>query len=283
MAVALAAMIDGLWLRATLSGRNETDSATARAMPPPSSTARSRAMLQGRLRRRPGNRRRASCRSRNHIGGGLGRRRPARPSRRSIRRPARCWPRSRSPASRGRARGRRGQGRAAGWARDDRRRARPHPAGAPPISCARATTSWRGSRPATPASRSRRPSPSTSSPAPTASNISPASPAALAGEHIDLGPAAFGYTRREPLGVVAGIGAWNYPLQIACWKAAPALACGNAMIFKPAELTPLTRRQARRDLHARPALPDGVFNVVQGFAETGRAADRAIPTSPRSR
>ena len=62
----------------------------------------------------------------------------------------------------------------------------------------------------------------------------------LSGEHIDLGPQAFGYTRREPLGVVAGIGAWNYPLQIACWKAAPALACGNAMIFKPAELTPFT-------------------------------------------
>ena len=62
----------------------------------------------------------------------------------------------------------------------------------------------------------------------------------LSGEHIDLGAQAFGYTRREPLGVVAGIGAWNYPLQIACWKAAPALACGNAMIFKPAELTPFT-------------------------------------------
>ena len=56
----------------------------------------------------------------------------------------------------------------------------------------------------------------------------------LSGEHINLGTQAFGYTRREPLGVVAGIGAWNYPLQIACWKAAPALACGNAMLFKPA-------------------------------------------------
>jgi betaine-aldehyde dehydrogenase len=62
----------------------------------------------------------------------------------------------------------------------------------------------------------------------------------IAGEHHDLGSGAFGYTRREPLGVVAGIGAWNYPIQIACWKSAPALACGNAMIFKPAELTPLT-------------------------------------------
>jgi betaine-aldehyde dehydrogenase len=51
---------------------------------------------------------------------------------------------------------------------------------------------------------------------------------------------AFVYTRREPLGVVAGIGAWNYPIQIALWKSAPALAAGNAMIFKPSEVTPLT-------------------------------------------
>ena len=57
----------------------------------------------------------------------------------------------------------------------------------------------------------------------------------MAGEYLDLGREAFGYTRREPLGVVAGIGAWNYPLAVACWKAAPALACGNAMIFKPAK------------------------------------------------
>ena len=63
--------------------------------------------------------------------------------------------------------------------------------------------------------------------------------ASLHGEHNDLG-GDFYYTRREPLGVCAGIGAWNYPIQIACWKSAPALACGNAMIFKPAELTPLT-------------------------------------------
>ncbi len=59
------------------------------------------------------------------------------------------------------------------------------------------------------------------------------------GQHIDLG-ANWAYTRREPLGVCVGIGAWNYPIQIACWKSAPALACGNAMVFKPAELTPLT-------------------------------------------
>ena len=95
----------------------------------------------------------------------------------------------------------------------------------------------------------------------------------LSGEHIDLGGQAFGYTRREPLGVVAGIGAWNYPLQIACWKAAPALACGNAMIFKPAELTPFTAVKLQEIL-LEAGLPPGVFQVVQGFAETGRMLTR---------
>ena len=97
--------------------------------------------------------------------------------------------------------------------------------------------------------------------------------AGIAGEHLDLGPDAFGYTRREALGVVAGIGAWNYPLQIACWKAAPALACGNAMIFKPAELTPLTATALAEALREA-GLPEGVFQVVQGFAETGRLLTR---------
>lgn len=95
----------------------------------------------------------------------------------------------------------------------------------------------------------------------------------LSGEHIDLGPSAFGYTRREPLGVVAGIGAWNYPLQIACWKAAPALACGNAMIFKPAELTPFSAVKLQEILLEAGA-PAGIFQVVQGFAETGRLLTR---------
>ncbi|CAN5354965.1 betaine-aldehyde dehydrogenase [soil metagenome] len=94
--------------------------------------------------------------------------------------------------------------------------------------------------------------------------------ATIAGQHIDLGAGAFGYTRREPLGVVAGIGAWNYPLQIACWKAAPALACGNAMIFKPAEQTPLTAI-ALVEAFREAGLPEGVFQVVQGYGETGRA------------
>jgi betaine-aldehyde dehydrogenase len=97
--------------------------------------------------------------------------------------------------------------------------------------------------------------------------------AGLAGEHLDLGPAAFGYTRREPLGVVAGIGAWNYPLQIACWKSAPALACGNAMLFKPAELTPLTALKLE-EIYRAAGLPAGLFQVVQGEAETGSLLSR---------
>jgi betaine-aldehyde dehydrogenase len=97
--------------------------------------------------------------------------------------------------------------------------------------------------------------------------------AGIAGEHLDLGRAAFGYTRREPLGVVAGIGAWNYPLQIACWKSAPALACGNAMIFKPSELTPLTAVRLA-EIYAAAGLPEGVFQLVQGQAETGRLLSR---------
>jgi betaine-aldehyde dehydrogenase len=91
--------------------------------------------------------------------------------------------------------------------------------------------------------------------------------ATLTGEHIDLG-GSFAYTRREPLGVVAAIGAWNYPIQIACWKAAPALACGNAVVFKPSEVTPLSALKLAEIL-TEAGLPDGVFNVVQGFGETG--------------
>lgn len=91
--------------------------------------------------------------------------------------------------------------------------------------------------------------------------------AGIAGRHIDLG-GPFAYTRREPLGVCAGIGAWNYPMQIACWKAAPALAAGNTMVFKPSELTPLTALKLA-EIFTQAGLPDGVFNVIQGFGQTG--------------
>jgi len=78
----------------------------------------------------------------------------------------------------------------------------------------------------------------------------------------------FYYTRREPLGICAGIGAWNYPLQIACWKSAPALACGNVMIFKPSEETPLGAIKLAEIL-TQAGVPDGVFNVVQGDGRVG--------------
>jgi betaine-aldehyde dehydrogenase len=96
--------------------------------------------------------------------------------------------------------------------------------------------------------------------------------ATLHGSHHELRK-AFVYTRREPLGICAGIGAWNYPLQIACWKSAPALACGNAMIFKPAELTPTTAAKLA-EVYREAGLPDGVFNVVQGDARTGQLLTR---------
>jgi len=90
----------------------------------------------------------------------------------------------------------------------------------------------------------------------------------LQGIQQDLG-SDFYYTRREPLGVCAGIGAWNYPIQIACWKSAPALAAGNAMIFKPSEETPLTALKLA-EIYSQAGLPDGVFNVVQGDYRVGQ-------------
>lgn len=91
--------------------------------------------------------------------------------------------------------------------------------------------------------------------------------ATVRGEQVALRN-AFVYTRREPLGVCVGIGAWNYPIQIACWKSAPALACGNAMIFKPSELTPTTAAKLA-EIYTEAGLPDGVFNVLQGDVRTG--------------
>jgi betaine-aldehyde dehydrogenase len=91
--------------------------------------------------------------------------------------------------------------------------------------------------------------------------------AAITGETVPLGQ-DFAYTTREPLGVCVGIGAWNYPTQIACWKAAPALACGNAMVFKPSELTPLGALKLAEIL-VEAGAPPGLFNVVQGAGEVG--------------
>ncbi|KAG1667720.1 NAD/NADP-dependent betaine aldehyde dehydrogenase [Nymphon striatum] len=98
---------------------------------------------------------------------------------------------------------------------------------------------------------------------------------ALTGEHVQLGE-DFVYTRREALGVCVGIGAWNYPTQIAAWKGAPALACGNAMVFKPSETTPLCALKIAEILHEAGA-PAGIYNVVQGMGDVGHA----LITDPR--
>ena len=73
----------------------------------------------------------------------------------------------------------------------------------------------------------------------------------------------WGYTKREPLGVTVGIGAWNYPLQCAIWKSAPSLTFGNSMIYKPSEETPLTTLLLS-EVYTEAGIPNGVFNVVLG-------------------
>ncbi len=90
---------------------------------------------------------------------------------------------------------------------------------------------------------------------------------AMNGSQIPLG-GDWAYTKRVPLGVVVGIGAWNYPQQIACWKGAPALAAGNAMVFKPSEVTPLGALKIAEIL-IEAGLPKGVYNVIQGDQDTG--------------
>ena len=84
------------------------------------------------------------------------------------------------------------------------------------------------------------------------------------------------YTLREPVGVVGQIIPWNFPLLMAAWKVAPALATGNCVVLKPAEQTPLTALRLA-ELIAEAGVPDGVVNVVPGFGETAGAALAAHP------
>ncbi|GGU60513.1 aminobutyraldehyde dehydrogenase [Lentzea flava] len=88
---------------------------------------------------------------------------------------------------------------------------------------------------------------------------------AAAGEYL---PGATSYQRREPVGVIAQITPWNYPLMMAVWKIAPALAAGNTVVLKPADTTP-SSSVLLAALAAR-VLPAGVFNVVLGDRDTGR-------------
>lgn len=91
---------------------------------------------------------------------------------------------------------------------------------------------------------------------------------AIVGYHVKLPGGSWGAASREPLGVVAGVGAWNYPLQTCTWKVAPALACGNSFIYKPSQLAPLAA-VVLGEVLKQAGVPDGVYNVVQGEGETG--------------
>jgi acyl-CoA reductase-like NAD-dependent aldehyde dehydrogenase len=93
------------------------------------------------------------------------------------------------------------------------------------------------------------------------------------GETVNTNESAFTYTLREPVGVVGAIVPWNFPLLLASWKLGPALACGNSVVLKPAEQTPLsTLRFGQIAMEA--GLPAGVLNIITGGPETGAALVR---------
>lgn len=86
----------------------------------------------------------------------------------------------------------------------------------------------------------------------------------LEGETMNVNSSFFNYTLREPVGVVGQIIPWNFPLLMAAWKLGPALACGNTLILKPAEQTPLTALRLG-ELICEAGFPDGVVNIITGF------------------
>ena len=90
------------------------------------------------------------------------------------------------------------------------------------------------------------------------------------GETVNTHETAFTYTLREPVGVVGMIVPWNFPLLLASWKLGPALACGNTVVLKPAEQTPLSTLRFG-ELAIEAGFPAGVLNVVTGGASTGQA------------
>jgi aldehyde dehydrogenase (NAD+) len=95
----------------------------------------------------------------------------------------------------------------------------------------------------------------------------------IQGDTVNTLSAAFTYTMREPLGVVGAIVPWNFPLLLATWKLGPALACGNTVVYKPAEQTPLTALKLG-ELAIEAGFPPGVVNIVTGGPETGAAIVR---------
>lgn len=96
------------------------------------------------------------------------------------------------------------------------------------------------------------------------------------GEEIPFRPGAHAYSRREPIGVVSAILPWNSPILLASWKLGPALAAGNAIILKPAELTPVSTMELGR-LAVEAGFPAGVVNVVPGY---GNLAGAALTSHP---
>jgi acyl-CoA reductase-like NAD-dependent aldehyde dehydrogenase len=101
-------------------------------------------------------------------------------------------------------------------------------------------------------------------------------PSKVYGETNPSDPGMFNYTLREPVGVCGQIIPWNAPLQMAAWKIAPALACGNTVVLKPAEQTPLTALRLG-ELLLEAGVPEGVVNIVTGFGETAGAAIASHP------
>src|SRR5262249_38878121 len=101
-------------------------------------------------------------------------------------------------------------------------------------------------------------------------------PSKIFGETNPSDPAFFNYTLREPVGVCGQIIPWNFPLLMAAWKIAPALACGNTVVLKPAEQTPLTALRLGEIL-LEAGVPEGVVNIVPGFGPTAGAALAAHP------
>ena len=98
----------------------------------------------------------------------------------------------------------------------------------------------------------------------------------IEGETIPVPGKMFNYTLREPLGVCGQIIPWNFPLLMAAWKLAPALAAGNTVVLKPAEQTPVTAMELGK-LIQEAGFPDGVVNIVPGYGESAGAALAAHP------
>ncbi len=165
--------------------------------------------------------------------------------------------------------------------------------GAPPVERSAALTrlaailasapaTWPAPRHGRPASRSGSP-PGSTSPAPRQRRVlrrrGPSLEGKAAGEYSGDHTS---YVRREAIGVVGSVAPWNYPLQMAAWKVLPAVAAGNTIVLKPAELTPLTALMFA-EAATEAGMPGGVVNVVTG---TGRVAGEALmghPTSTWSR